>query len=200
MKINDLAAAAAAAVIFIILAFVLQWEIPVALILSVALYFALSLLLKPRRKIGGIDVERLKNGAELEAEFDNAHGDLNVIEKAAQTANDEAIRAGAGKLEATGSAIIAYLEKNPAMVSNARRFLDYYLDTGVAILNKYMDLCKNNAPEAELSKITEQTRQAVDVLNKAFELQYTKLLEGEVMDIEGDIELLKKTLKMEELS
>ena len=35
------------------------------------------------------------------------------------------------------------------------------------------------------------------MLNQAFEKQFTRLMEGELMDVEADIALLEKTLKME---
>ena len=38
---------------------------------------------------------------------------------------------------------------------------------------------------------------SLPVLNKAFEKQFTHLMQGELLDVEADIELLKSTLKME---
>ena len=38
---------------------------------------------------------------------------------------------------------------------------------------------------------------ALPVLNRAFEKQFTHLMQGELLDVEADIELLKSTLKME---
>ena len=42
-----------------------------------------------------------------------------------------------------------------------------------------------------------KTAESLPVLNKAFEKQFTHLMQGELLDVEADIELLKSTLKME---
>ena len=42
-----------------------------------------------------------------------------------------------------------------------------------------------------------KTAESLPVLNKALEKQFTHLMQGELLDVEADIELLKSTLKME---
>ena len=51
--------------------------------------------------------------------------------------------------------------------------------------------------ETKPSVILETTAEALPVLNSAFEKQFTHLMQGELLDVEADIELLKSTLKME---
>ena len=109
------------------------------------------------------------------------------------------IRQGAFKLAQTGENIIACLEKDVDKISVARRFLNYYLDTAVDILNKYCELQQSRAPRKEMEALTQKSIQALNMLNEAFERQHSRLIQGDLMDIESDIELLKKTLKMEEL-
>ena len=50
-----------------------------------------------------------------------------------------------------------------------------------------------------MEALTQKSIQALNMLNEAFERQHSRLIQGDLMDIESDIELLKKTLKMEEL-
>ena len=46
-------------------------------------------------------------------------------------------------------------------------------------------------------EILGKTADSIPVMNKAFERQFTHLMEGELLDVEADIELLNSTLKME---
>ena len=51
--------------------------------------------------------------------------------------------------------------------------------------------------EVAVADILQKTAEALPVLNSAFEKQFAHLMQGELLDIEADIELLKSTLKME---
>ena len=48
-----------------------------------------------------------------------------------------------------------------------------------------------------MAEILAKTAQALPVLNDAFARQFTHLMEGELMDVEADLALLKSTLEME---
>lgn len=211
MKISDIVSMLIAAGVFFGLLFGLGWNGIVAAGLAVGVYFAFSLILKPRRRIGGVDVENIRGGEQIEAKLDNARGDLKDISRAGQMLRSYAdkndtradafsrnvlsgirgIADGSGKLAETGGSIIQYLEKHADQIPQAHRFLDYYLDAAVEILGKYSELLAGNMPDAELARVTGQTESAVRTLNEAFSTQYSRLLQGEVMDMEVNIDVLK---------
>nr|WP_243164806.1 5-bromo-4-chloroindolyl phosphate hydrolysis family protein [Catenibacillus scindens] len=199
VKFYDILAAVLSGILFLVLFLGLGWNLFVAILLAVGIYFALSLLLRPRKKIGGVDVELLSGGEAISAQLEDARKDLRDIRRSAETAVSPEIRQGAFKLAQTGENIIACLEKDVDKISVARRFLNYYLDTAVDILNKYCELQQSRAPRKEMEALTQKSIQALNMLNEAFERQHSRLIQGDLMDIESDIELLKKTLKMEEL-
>ena len=90
-----------------------------------------------------------------------------------------------------------YLQENPDKIKLARRFFTYYLDTAARLLNRYVEFQNTGLRSGEVTEILVRTGEALPVLNRAFERQFTRLMEGELMDVEADIELLKSTLKME---
>ena len=53
MKFYDILAAVLSGILFLVLFLGLGWNLFVAILLAVGIYFALSLLLRPRKKIGG---------------------------------------------------------------------------------------------------------------------------------------------------
>lgn len=192
MKFQDILAAVLAAAAFLVLLAVFHWNFFVCLAIAVVLYFALSLLLAPRRKIGGVDVENLKNGEALEQTFDEAQKDLQTIEKAAQAASSPQIKKDARQLVSCGNSIITYLQTHVDKIPQARRFLNYYLDTAGDIMTRYVDFEKTNAPYSDQQQVTANTLQALSTLNHTFSSQYSRLLAGEVMNMEVDVEVLKK--------
>ena len=102
-----------------------------------------------------------------------------------------------GQVGAGKSTILAYLEENPDKIKLARRFFTYYLDTAAKLLTRYVDFQETELHSGEVADILQKTAEALPVLNSAFEKQFAHLMQGELLDIEADIELLKSTLKME---
>ena len=190
-------AALAAAVSFLLLFLVLHWNLLVCILLAVGVYFGLFLFLKPSRKIAGIDVETMEGGEELKKLLDDAKIDLADMARAIREIQYPAVQKDAGTLHQTGQGILNYLQENPDKIKLARRFFTYYLDTAARLLNRYVEFQNTGLRSGEVTEILVRTGEALPVLNRAFERQFTRLMEGELMDVEADIELLKSTLKME---
>lgn len=186
-----------AAAAFLLLFFLLHWELAVCALLGIGLYFGFFFLLKPSRKIGGIDVESLPDGKELQRLLDEAQADLAMIEKSKNTISNIPVRSNAEKLHETGRRILDYLNENPDKIKLARKFLTYYLDTASKLLERYVQFQETGLRSAEVREILSKTEEALPVLNQAFERQFTHLMEGELLDVEVDIDLLKNILEME---
>ena len=192
-----LVSAVAASSVFLLLFLCGPWNLDVCLRMCVVMYFGLFFLLKPSRKIAGIDVESMPGGEEIRQLLDDAQADLAGIDKAVKEIKPPSVRQDAQALCATGARILAYLEENPDKIKLARRFFTYYLDTAAKLLTRYVDFQETELHSGEVADILQKTAEALPVLNSAFEKQFAHLMQGELLDIEADIELLKSTLKME---
>lgn len=186
-----------AAVVFVILVIPIHFDLIVSSIIAVGLYFAFSYLLKPKEKIGSVDIDSIQNGEKLKGEFDNAKDDIEKIGAYGRDSGDFDIEKGTIALSKTGNDIMTYLSEHIDRVPKAKRFLNYYLDTAVEILKKYASLKKNNAPADEMERVTGETKEAIKTLYAAFNDQYKRLLAGDVMDIETDIKVLRDSSKMD---
>lgn len=186
-----------ASAVFLVLFLLFRWSLIVCILLCVGIYFGLFLLLKPSRRIAGIDVESLPGGEEIQKLLDDAQADLGDIDQAVKAIADPAVQQDAQALYATGTGILAYLNENPDKIKLARRFFTYYLDTAAKLLARYVDFQNTGLHSEEVTEILCKTAESLPVLNKAFEKQFTHLMQGELLDVEADIELLKSTLKME---
>ena len=186
-----------ASAVFLVLFLLFRWNLIVCILLCVGIYFGLFLLLKPSRKIAGIDVESLPGGEEIQKLLDDAQADLGDIDQAVKAIVDPAVQQDAQALYATGTGILAYLNENPDKIKLARRFFAYYLDTADKLLARYVDYQNTGLHSEEGTEILCKTAESLPVLNKAYERQFTHLMQGELLDVEADIELLKSTLKLE---
>lgn len=184
---------------FYMLLLVMKWHLLVAVVIAVLINFAVYMLTKPVLKIGSVQVDNLRGGEDLHQMMSDAHQDMQVIYNASQMVRDEAIKQKAVKLHALGNRILTYLGNNPERIPRARRFFTYYLDTGANILTKYMNLVASNPESAQVQGLAPGTARAMDALHDAFVSQFNKLMQNEILDVEVDIELLEKTLKLEGL-
>ena len=75
-------AALSASALFLLLFLLLNWNLMVCILLCVGVYFGLFFLLKPSRKIAGMDVESLPGGEEMQKLLEDARADLLRIERA----------------------------------------------------------------------------------------------------------------------
>ena len=183
--------------VFLLLFLVAGWNLAAAALLCILLYFGLGLILKPRKKIGGIDVEKIQGGEELQKLLEEARKDLKQISRAAREITNIKAKEDAEALEAGGRRILSYLEENPEKISMARRFFTYYLDTAAGLLERYTQLQETGLRTPEVTEALRKTAGTFPVLNEVFEKQFTRLMEGELMDVEAEISLLENTLKME---
>lgn len=183
--------------VFLLLFLAAGWNLAAAALLCILLYFGLGLILKPRKKIGGIDVEKIQGGEELQKLLEEARKDLKQISRAAREITNIKAKEDAEALEAGGCRILSYLEENPEKISMARRFFTYYLDTAAGLLERYTQLQETGLRTPEVTEALRKTAGTFPVLNEVFEKQFTRLMEGELMDVEAEISLLENTLKME---
>lgn len=175
----------------------LDWPVWAAALPAVGTYFGVFLLCRPRIKIGHLRVDALPDGDELKELMLDAKEDMDKIRKASQKISNLLIKEQSRGLYETGLRILTYLEKNPERIPAARRFFTYYLDTAVGILEKYLPFQDSGLQTDEVRRVTASTEKAMPILNKAFEKQFTKLMQNDIMDIESDIKVLELTLKSE---
>ena len=176
---------------------VLRWNFLFSAVLAVLLYMALTLLLKPVRKIGKVKVETLRDGEHLREKLEEARADLKSIERSMAKIRDLELKEESERLHRTAGNILKYLEENPGKIPQARQFIDYYQDTASQLLEKYVDLQNTDLNTEDTRRLKVQTEEAIRTLNEAFENQFQKLMSEELLDMEAELQLLRQTMKME---
>lgn len=193
----SLLAGALAGGIFLILLFLLNWNFIVDCILATGSFLGLSMLLKPKQKIGNISIDMLPEGVTLSRQLEEAQKDFSSIEQSMQKIKDSAVKQETQRLKQTAKNIIDFLEKNPEKIKSARQFIDYYQETASSLLQKYIELQDTNLRTEDVMRLQSNTVKAIGTLNTAFETQFQKLMRSEMIDMEAEIRLLEQTVKME---
>jgi 5-bromo-4-chloroindolyl phosphate hydrolysis protein len=134
---------------------------------------------------------------EIQAMLEQGEKRTAAIAKGASIIKDPEFIAGANAIVATSHDILSYLAKNPARVKRARKFLSYYLDTTLFIVQGYAEVESSNDPEIAASRAKQ--KEILTTIKQAFDKQLAVLLRNDVMDIDAEIDVLRSTLKSEGL-
>ena len=175
----------------------LGWNILLCMGLSIVSYAGFLLVLRPVRRIGRIDIEKLGNGEVLHERLQEAGRDYRRMREAADRIQAPGLRQSASELIAIAENILKFLTDNPKKIPSARRYIDYYQETAANVLENYVELQDTRLLTDESEKIFQNTAQAVLTLKDAFRMQFQKLMQNELMDMEADLNLLKQTLRSE---
>ena len=95
--------------------------------------------------------------------------------------------------------ILDDLVKDPGDLKAAQQFLNFYLDSTIKILNRYVELSDQNVDDPAINASLAKVESMLSTLKDAFEKQLGKLLTNDVMDLDTELSLLDSTIKMEGL-
>ena len=183
--------------LFLILLLILRWNLILCIVLAAAVYIALSLIFKPVKRIGKIEVDSLSNGEFLNERLAEAGSDYNRMQRAVSQIHEQPLLRECQDLISRAGSILKYLTDNPEKIPAARRYIDYYQETAANVLEHYAELKNTGLSTAETEKVLNSTRESISTLRAAFDLQFEKLMQNELMDMEADLNLLKQTLRSE---
>ena len=186
-----------ALVLFAALLVGLGWNMLLCMGLSLVSYAGFLLVLRPVRRIGRIDIEKLGNGEVLHERLQEAGRDYRRMREAADRIQAPGLRQSASELIDIAGNILKFLTDNPRKIPSARRYIDYYQETAANVLENYVELQDTRLLTDESEKIFQNTAEAVLTLKDAFRMQFQKLMQNELMDMEADLNLLKQTLRSE---
>lgn len=175
----------------------LGMPLPLIILVPLASYAGIYMVSKPEIKIGSIKLAQA-NGEEMKALMEDAFEDLELLERAGKKLDDIKIRDLTLDLYQSGISIFEHLQDNPKKIGLARRFINYYLDTAAGLVDKYQKLKASKVRGDSVEKARADVVNGLEVLTMAFDQQYERLMQGEIMDITTDVRVLEQTFRTEE--
>ena len=94
--------------------------------------------------------------------------------------------------------ILNELVARPAKVGAARGFLTYYLEAARRIVDGYALLAARPTTSPDVAAALTRAEASLDSVQTAFDGQLGSVLEDRVLDLESEIELLEKTVRMDD--
>jgi len=107
---------------------------------------------------------------------------------------DEEVSAKIDRIEDLTRKIFAILEQRPEKEPQLYNFMNYYLPTTLKALESYARLEAQGIETAAIREAKQKINHALDELADGYEKQLDKLFEDDVVDINADIDVMRKML------
>jgi len=182
---------------FVIFFILVQSGILIAIIAASAAFIAGMLLENEPKamtvKLDGMDAQS------LEAVLVQAEAKLAQFESLVNRIESKTIQAKAMQIASLEHKIIEDIESDPKDLKPARGFLTYYQDAAINIIRKYLQIMERGGSVSDIQTSVAKVEPILETIRAAFEKQLSRLLENDVLDLDIEISVLEKTLKMEGL-
>ena len=166
--------------------------IVIAACVSIAVYMVSSVFF-PGRTIE--EEEKPESGvAEVDRQIAEGLRALRSLREADAAIEDVEVSARIKRMTDAGEQIFAALEKEPARVSEVRKFMNYYLPTADKLLTHYRELQKTGASGENVRGAMRSVENSLGMIATAFEKQLDSLYRHEALDIQTDIDVLETML------
>ena len=122
---------------------------------------------------------------------------LGRLRAAAIRIEDRDIKGRADRIADLTAEMLENIRKDPKDLKPARPFLNYYLDTAMNILRRYTEISSQTVRSREAEEMTARVDRALAALETAYEKQLAALLDNDIMDLDTELTVLEKTIRME---
>jgi len=109
------------------------------------------------------------------------------------------VRNAVARLCDTAERILDEIATHPTKVGAARSFLVYYLDAADRIVRGYADLAARGVRTPEITRTLDRAESSLATVQQAFDRQLAAMLDEKLLDLDSEIDLLQKTVRMDDL-
>ncbi|MFC2154903.1 5-bromo-4-chloroindolyl phosphate hydrolysis family protein [Acidobacteriota bacterium] len=185
---------------FSLLYYLVKFSLLLSIIIGIVVYFlsAGQLFFLKINKGDEIKLSEIKD-KKLKKVLKEGQKKLRDMKTLSKKIPDYKIRNKVTWVHSSAVDIYENFKTDPRDIRKARTFLNYHLDAANTILTKYVQLKNRKTETPELKEILINVETLLDTIKESFDRQLTKLLENDVMDLDVEIEVLKKTLQAEGL-
>jgi len=122
---------------------------------------------------------------------------MRAISNSARMIRSNAVALQVREICRTGVEIFEYLRKNPQDLGKARQFINYYVDATKKIVEQYIELTGRKETNPEIDAALMRVEGMLASVKETYDRQMANLYEHDLLDLNAEITLLKKTMELE---
>jgi len=184
---------------FLVALLILRMRFVYAAGLGVAVWVGLSLVLSEGQSVGQVPKSTGISAEQVSRIIRDGERKVASMRRQARRIDDRSVRDKVRSIAEVAERIFADLREDPKDVRAARRFLEYYLDATLLVVERYVDLSSKGSQSADVQQVLGKFGDLLDTIQSTFEKQLDRLLRDDVLDLDTDITVLKQMMEMEGL-
>ncbi len=148
----------------------------------------------PRLDLEQLEEERAEY---LQENFEKAVTDFRYIEDARKKISDRELSTQIDKMQRVAKNLIANLEKHPERISLAYKFIDYYQDRAVKIIQQYQELEATGLSTDRVLDLKDKMKLMLSSLDAAYEEQFEHVLNDQIISADAELKVMEQQLDAE---
>lgn len=171
--------------------------------ISSLVYFGVSTFIAYKKKQNlladdvsyeGIDEEKAEL---LAANLKKAIDDFKYLESMKDKLNDKDMNNHLQRMQRTARNLIVHLGKHPERIPSAFKFIDYYQDRAVKIVNQYNDLESTELTTDKVRELKERMKSTFAALDSAYAEQFEKVLNEQILSVDAELKVMEQQFDAE---
>ncbi|MBR1729401.1 MAG: 5-bromo-4-chloroindolyl phosphate hydrolysis family protein [Selenomonadaceae bacterium] len=148
----------------------------------------------PRLSLKDIDEEK----AQLLCEsFDKAVSDYRYLQSMQGKLGDKEINKHLQRMQHTAKNLILHLEKYPERIPTAFKFIDYYQDRAVKIVQQYQEFEETELTTEKVRDLKDRMKSTLAALDEAYNEQFEKVLNEQMISVDAELKVMEQQLDAE---
>ena len=148
----------------------------------------------PKLALEGMDEERAQL---LRENYAKAVTDFRYLQSVQGKLNDKEINSHLSRLQRVAKNLIMNLEKHPERIPTAYKFIDYYQDRAVKIVQQYQDLEETELSTEKVQDLKNRMKSALVSLEDAYAEQFEHILNDQILSVDAELKVMEQQFDAE---
>ena len=148
----------------------------------------------PKLSLENIDEEKAQM---LRENFDKAVEDFRFLQSSQEKLSDKEMSSHLNRMQKTAKNLILHLEKHPERIPLAYKFIDYYQDSAVKIVQQYNDLEETQLSTEKIQALKERMKSTLAALDEAYAEQFEHVLNDQMLSVDAELKVMEQQLDAE---
>ena len=148
----------------------------------------------PRLSLKDIDEEKAQL---LSENFDKAITDYKYLQSKQDKLGDKEMNGHLKRMQKTAKNLILHLEKHPERIPTAFKFIDYYQDRAVKIVQQYEDLEETELSTDKIRDLKERMKGTLASLDEAYTEQFERVLNEQMLSVDAELKVMEQQFDAE---
>ena len=148
----------------------------------------------PHLSLKDIDEEKAQL---LSENFDKAVTDYRYLQSKQDKLGDKEINSHLKRMQRTAKNLILHLENHPERIPSAFKFIDYYQDRAVKIVQQYEELEATELSTEKVRDLKERMKSTLASLDEAYTEQFERVLNEQMLSVDAELKVMEQQLDAE---